>query len=108
MQASITGGPARSSCSAAASGVASTVEWPGLEPAAIDGNALRVTVDYRSILADILEYRLGSTSIATVLPGYVDTPEKRLGLAIPLADPDPASTAPVVDRLAVDPPLPAP
>ncbi|MGB7879226.1 MAG: DUF1501 domain-containing protein [Ilumatobacteraceae bacterium] len=60
-------------------------DWPGLAPAAIDGNALRVTVDYRSVLADILEHRLVTGNMASVLPGYVDTPEKRLNLARPLA-----------------------
>ena len=60
-------------------------DWPGLAPAAIDGNALRVTVDYRSVLADILEHRLATGNLATVLPGYADTPEKRLNLALPLA-----------------------
>ena len=60
-------------------------DWPGLEPAAIDGNALRVTVDYRSVLADILQHRLVTGNMAAVLPGYVDTPEKRLNLALPLA-----------------------
>ncbi len=58
--------------------------WPGLAPAAIDGNALRVTVDYRSVLADVLQYRLATANMAAVLPGYVDTPDKRLGLALPL------------------------
>ncbi len=60
-------------------------DWPGLDPAAIDGNALRVTVDYRSVLADILQHRLVTGNMAAVLPGYADTPEKRLNLALPLA-----------------------
>ena len=59
--------------------------WPGLAPSDIDGNALRVTVDYRSVLADILQYRLATGDMAAVLPGYVDTPEKRLGFALPLS-----------------------
>jgi uncharacterized protein (DUF1501 family) len=59
--------------------------WPGLDPAGeIDGNGLRVTVDYRSVLADILQYRLATGNMAAVLPGYVDTPDKRLGFALPL------------------------
>lgn len=58
--------------------------WPGLAPANIDGNALRVTVDYRSVLADILQHRLATGNMAAALPGYVDTPEKRLNLAAPL------------------------
>ena len=56
-----------------------------LAPAAIDGNALRVTVDYRSVLADILQHRLVTGNMAAVLPGYADNPEKRLNLALPLA-----------------------
>jgi uncharacterized protein (DUF1501 family) len=58
--------------------------WPGLAPANIDGNALRVTVDYRSVLADLLQHRLATSNMAAVLPGYSDTPEKRLNLAEPL------------------------
>lgn len=59
-------------------------DWPGLGAGDIDGNALRVTVDYRSVLADILQYRLATGNLAEVLPGYVDTPDKRLGFALPL------------------------
>lgn len=58
--------------------------WPGLEPANIDGNALRVTVDYRTVLADILQHRLRTANMATVLPGYVDDPARRMNLARPL------------------------
>ena len=39
---------------------------------------------YRSVLADILEHRLATGNMAAVLPGYLDTPEKRLGFALPL------------------------
>jgi uncharacterized protein (DUF1501 family) len=60
-------------------------DWPGLGSTDIDGNALRVTVDYRSVLADILQYRLATGDLSAVLPGYADTPEKRLGFALPLA-----------------------
>ncbi len=63
-------------------------EWPGLEAQNIDGNALRVTVDYRSVLADILQYRLATANMGAVLPGYVDTPDKRLNLAMPLTRSD--------------------
>jgi uncharacterized protein (DUF1501 family) len=59
-------------------------DWPGLGAADIDGNALRVTVDYRSVLADILQYRLATGDMAAVLPGYLDTPDKRLGFALPI------------------------
>lgn len=59
--------------------------WPGLAPADVDRNGLRVTSDYRSVLADILQYRLGTGDMSTVLPGYDDTADKRLGLALPFA-----------------------
>ena len=59
-------------------------DWPGLGPADIEGNALRVTVDYRSVLADILEHRLATGNMAAVLPGYADTPDRRLNLALSL------------------------
>lgn len=58
--------------------------WPGLAPADVAGNALRVTVDYRSVLADILQHRLATGNMEAVLPGYVDTPDKRLNLAAPI------------------------
>jgi uncharacterized protein (DUF1501 family) len=60
-------------------------DWPGLAPADIDRNALRVTVDYRTVLADILQHRLVSGNIGAVLPGFVDDPAARLNLAVPLA-----------------------
>jgi uncharacterized protein (DUF1501 family) len=59
-------------------------DWPGLAPADIDGNAVRVTVDYRSVLADILQHRLATGNMAAALPGYDDTPAKRLNLAVPI------------------------
>ncbi len=59
-------------------------DWPGLAPANIDGNALRVAVDYRSVLADVLQHRLATGNMAATLPGYVDTPEKRMNLAVPI------------------------
>jgi uncharacterized protein (DUF1501 family) len=60
-------------------------DWPGLAPANLDGNALRVTVDYRSVLADILQHRLATGNMTAALPGYADTPDKRLNLALPVA-----------------------
>jgi uncharacterized protein (DUF1501 family) len=60
-------------------------DWPGLAPDDIDRNALRVTTDYRSVLADVLENRLATGNLAAVLPGYEHTPDKRLGLAQPIS-----------------------
>lgn len=62
-------------------------DWPGLAPDDIDRNALRVTVDYRSVLADVLEHRLATGNMSAVLPGYADTPDKRMNLAVPLGAP---------------------
>jgi uncharacterized protein (DUF1501 family) len=59
-------------------------DWPGLAPADIDGNGLRVTVDYRYVLADILEHRLGNAALGQVLPGFVVDETRRLNLADPL------------------------
>lgn len=69
-------------------------DWPGLAPGDIDGNALRVTVDYRDVLADVVEHRLGNPDLAAVLPGYVSDPARRLNLAEPLEEPAPVA-APV-------------
>lgn len=60
-------------------------DWPGLAPDDIERNGLRVTSDYRSVLADILQYRLGTGDMAAVLPGYDDTPDRCLGFALPYA-----------------------
>jgi len=43
-----------------------------------------VTVDYRSVLADVLQHRLATGQLGAVLPGYADTPDKRLDLATPI------------------------
>jgi hypothetical protein len=59
-------------------------DWPGLAPGEIDRNGLRVTVDYRYVLADILEHRLGSPAMAQVLPGFLIDDARRLNLADPL------------------------
>jgi uncharacterized protein (DUF1501 family) len=59
-------------------------DWPGLAPDDIDRNGLRVTVDYRYVLADILQHRLDSHSLGQVLPGFVIDEARRLNLADPL------------------------
>jgi uncharacterized protein (DUF1501 family) len=47
-------------------------QWPGL------GNLyqnldLQVTIDYRDILAEIVQQRLGNANLAQVFPGYSPT-----------------------------------
>jgi uncharacterized protein (DUF1501 family) len=50
-------------------------EWPGLAPGRLEGPGdLRVTTDYRAVLAELLEHRLGNPRISEVLPGYQPRP----------------------------------
>jgi uncharacterized protein (DUF1501 family) len=51
-------------------------EWPGLAQDKLDGPGdLRVTTDYRDVLAEVLDRRLKNTKLDAVFPGY--TPEYR-------------------------------
>ena len=48
--------------------------WPGLATANLENSQdLKVTIDYRDILAEIVQNRLGSTNLATVFPGWTAT-----------------------------------
>ena len=48
--------------------------WPGLATANLEnGQDLKVTIDYRDILAEIVQNRLGSTSLPAVFPGWSAT-----------------------------------
>ncbi len=45
--------------------------WPGLARENLEsGQDLRVTLDHRDILAEIVQNRLGNTNLSTVFPGY--------------------------------------
>lgn len=55
-------------------------QWPGLAADKLDGNALAVTTDYRTVLAELLTTRCGVGSMDTVFPGWKGT---ALGLARP-------------------------
>jgi uncharacterized protein (DUF1501 family) len=49
-------------------------QWPGLQPEQLfEHRDLGVTIDYRDILAEIVQNRLGNTDLATVFPGYTAT-----------------------------------
>jgi uncharacterized protein (DUF1501 family) len=51
-----------------------TYNWPGLARENLaDGQDLRVTIDYRDILAEIVQHRLGNTNLSAIFPGYVPT-----------------------------------
>jgi uncharacterized protein (DUF1501 family) len=46
-------------------------DWPGLHPDRLEGPGdLKVTLDYRDLLAEIVARRLGNPHWATVFPGY--------------------------------------
>ncbi len=46
--------------------------WPGLDRAVLeDGQDLRVTIDYRDLLAEIVQRRLNNPNLDLVFPGYV-------------------------------------
>ncbi len=49
-------------------------QWPGLEPQNLfEGRDLQVTIDYRDILSEIVQDRLGNNNIASVFPEYTPT-----------------------------------
>jgi uncharacterized protein (DUF1501 family) len=56
--------------------------WPSLDPATIDsvGDALPVTLDYRYVLAEIVEKRLLNSNLTGVFPDFTLDPTKRLNL----------------------------
>jgi uncharacterized protein (DUF1501 family) len=48
--------------------------WPGLATANLEnGQDLKVTIDYRDILAEIVQNRLGSTNLGFVFPSWTPT-----------------------------------
>ena len=51
-----------------------TVNWPGLAREQLEsGQDLRVTLDHRDILAEIVSKRLGNPNLGTVFPDYTPT-----------------------------------
>jgi uncharacterized protein (DUF1501 family) len=49
-----------------------THNWPGLARENLaDGQDLKVTIDYRDILAEIVKNRLGNANLGVIFPGYV-------------------------------------
>ena len=46
--------------------------WPGLDREnLVDGQDLKVAVDYRDVLAEIVQNRLGNANLGAIFPGYV-------------------------------------
>ncbi len=49
-------------------------QWPGLQPEQLyEGRDLQVTIDYRSILAEIVQNRLGNSNLEYVFPNFTPT-----------------------------------
>lgn len=49
-------------------------QWPGLSPGQLfEGRDLQVTIDYRSILAEIVQNRLGNGNLGYIFPGFTPT-----------------------------------
>ena len=44
-------------------------DWPGLQSAALDDGALRITTDYRNVLGEILSQGFGNPDVGSVFPG---------------------------------------
>ncbi len=51
--------------------------WPGLSDAQLFRGDLAITTDYRTVLSEVLEKRMGGTDLSVVFPGF--TPQPRLG-----------------------------
>src|SRR5260221_13685947 len=48
--------------------------WPGLAQANLDsGQDLKVTIDYRDLLAEIVQNRLGNTQLDVIFPAWKPT-----------------------------------
>jgi uncharacterized protein (DUF1501 family) len=48
--------------------------WPGLGVNDLDQGDLAITTDYRDVLGEVLERRLGIADAATIFPQHVFTP----------------------------------
>jgi uncharacterized protein (DUF1501 family) len=49
-------------------------QWPGLHPDLLyQGQDLEITIDYRDVLAEVLQRRMGNTDLAFVFPDYSPT-----------------------------------
>lgn len=53
-------------------------DWPGLADSALDQGDLRVTLDYRRVLAEWLTKRGGVSDIASVFPAFSEAPTSSL------------------------------
>ncbi|MEM7800132.1 MAG: DUF1501 domain-containing protein [Chloroflexota bacterium] len=56
--------------------------WPSLRPEALDEGDLAITIDYRDVLAELVQNRIGNPQIDQVFPNYQPS---QLGLFTPIA-----------------------
>jgi uncharacterized protein (DUF1501 family) len=54
-------------------------KWPGLDPVDLDEGDLKVTMDYRSVLYEVVKTQFPAVSLPTLFPGF--TPE-RVGVMV--------------------------
>ena len=55
-------------------------EWPGLGPTELAGGDLAVTVDYRTVLAEVLGRNMGASDLSSVFPGFDTSPGSFVGV----------------------------
>ena len=54
--------------------------WPGLDPSQLnDGRDLALTTDFRRVLGEAVAHHLGNQQLATVFPGFDNSPQQFLG-----------------------------
>jgi uncharacterized protein (DUF1501 family) len=58
-------------------------DWPGLADANLFNGDLEVTTDYRAVLSELIERRLGGADLERVFPGYAQRAHP--GLFLPRA-----------------------
>ncbi|PJF44956.1 MAG: hypothetical protein CUN55_01245 [Phototrophicales bacterium] len=49
-------------------------QWPGLDEEHLDNGDLAITIDYRNVLAEILQYRLNNPLLQEVFPNFTPEP----------------------------------
>ncbi|MEM7192918.1 MAG: hypothetical protein AAF405_08680 [Pseudomonadota bacterium] len=44
--------------------------WPGLAPGQLDQGDLQITADYRDVVSEILQNRMGNTNLGAIFPNH--------------------------------------
>ena len=45
-------------------------QWPGLDPGSLGNGDLPITIDYRDVLSEIIQLRLGNSSLGDIFPEH--------------------------------------